>query len=207
MKKVMILLLVCFIGIALADDDILIADMERNIKLDKQYLNFPVKTGLNKRLMRMYIDGKLVREFTIEYAEKDEQFWVFMNVSEFKGKTATFSMLGKRTGDPNAMERITASSEPKEADSFYKEKLRPQIHFSSKRGWNNDSNGMVYYNGEYHLFYQHNPYGWRWGNMTWGHAVSKDMIHWKELSDAIHPDELGTIWSGSAVVDKNNTAG
>lgn len=90
----------------------------------------------------------------------------------------------------------------------YKGKYRPQFHFTPKKNWSNDPNGMVYYQGEYHLFYQYNPEDVVWGPMHWGHAVSKDLIHWKHLPIALEPDvELGMIFSGSAVVDKNDTTG
>jgi len=89
----------------------------------------------------------------------------------------------------------------------YKEQYRPQIHFSPKEHWMNDPNGMVYYNGIYHLFFQYYPGGTVWGPMHWGHATSKDLIHWQQQPVALYPDSLGYIFSGSAVVDKNNTSG
>ena len=92
-------------------------------------------------------------------------------------------------------------------NNLYKEKYRPQFHFSPAKNWTNDPNGLVYFNGDYHLFYQYNPFGNRWGHMSWGHAVSKDLVHWKHLPLAIPEKDSVMIFSGSAVVDENNTSG
>lgn len=89
----------------------------------------------------------------------------------------------------------------------YREQHRPQFHFSPEKMWMNDPNGMVYYAGEYHLFYQYYPLNTVWGPMHWGHAISTDLVHWQHLPIALEPDSLGYIFSGSAVVDENNTAG
>lgn len=93
------------------------------------------------------------------------------------------------------------------APGYYTEPLRPQYHFSPEKNWMNDPNGLVYYEGEYHLFYQYNPFGDKWGHMSWGHAVSPDMVHWKHLPLALAEEDGVMIFSGSAVVDWKNTSG
>lgn len=93
------------------------------------------------------------------------------------------------------------------SQSRYDEDHRPQFHFSPEANWMNDPNGMVYHEGEYHLFYQYYPDSTVWGPMHWGHAVSHDMVHWEHLPIGLYPDTLGDIFSGSAVVDKGNTSG
>ena len=91
--------------------------------------------------------------------------------------------------------------------TYYKEAHRSQFHFTPKQKWMNDPNGMVYYEGEYHLFYQYYPDSTVWGPMHWGHAVSENLVHWEHLPIALYPDSLGLIFSGSAVIDWNNTSG
>lgn len=93
------------------------------------------------------------------------------------------------------------------AQEIYHEPYRPQIHFSPQAHWMNDPNGLVYFEGTYHLFFQYYPDSTVWGPMHWGHAVSKDLVHWKQMPIALYPDSLGYIFSGSAVVDKSNTSG
>ena len=105
------------------------------------------------------------------------------------------------------MQLLFSSALLAQTKSTLDEQYRPKIHFTPEEHWINDPNGMVFYKGIYHLFFQYHPYSSIWGPMHWGHATSSDMIHWKREPIAIYPDSLGTIFSGSAVVDKNNTTG
>ena len=141
--------------------------------------------------------------FDVHLAVDKIDYWVPLDVKELKDQNLTLSFLGVN-------ESILGIKEIKQSNEFefeYNEKYRPQFHFSPEYGWMNDPNGMVYLDGEYHLFYQYNPYGSMWGNMHWGHAVSTDLNSWTYLPTAIAPDSLGAIFSGSAVIDVNNTAG
>jgi sucrose-6-phosphate hydrolase SacC (GH32 family) len=184
----------------------LLANAKREFRIEKRYLNLPIKNGAPKRIVTTLVDGRVEVKNDIELANAAPDWWAFMDVSAWRGKIVTLQV-DKLSEDSTALSSIEPSDGIKGAEGLYREPLRGQFHFSSRRGWNNDPNGLVFYRGEYHLFYQHNPYGWGWGNMHWGHAVSRDLVHWRELGDALAPDPLGPMFSGSAVVDWKNTSG
>ena len=184
----------------------LISNVERSLKATARYLHLPIRNGAPKRLVTLLVDGKVVVRNDIELADGPPDWWAPMEVREWQGKAITLRV-DKLPEDSTALSSVVPSDVIKDAEGLYREPLRGQFHFSPMRGWNNDPNGCVYYHGEYHLFFQHNPYGWGWGNMHWGHAVSKDLVHWEELGDKLLPDEMGPMFSGSAVVDWKNTSG
>lgn len=180
--------------------------VQRSIAVEHRYLHLPVRNGAPSRLVRLLDGAQVLREFEIELAESSADFWVSVDMASFQGRSVVVE--AKLPSDSSALASIRQSDETPNASAVYTETLRPQFHFTSQRGWLNDPNGLVYLDGEYHLFYQHNPYGWKWGNMHWGHAVSRDLMHWQERPIAIYPKQFGDwAFSGSAVVDRNNTSG
>jgi sucrose-6-phosphate hydrolase SacC (GH32 family) len=176
---------------------------EISIIVKSKYLNLPVSQTADRAKMTFTADGSPVKEFAIRLAPEKPDYWVFYDISKYSGKTFSVSYTGNTKGLKNIYQDENIAGQ----DSLYKEINRPQVHFSSRRGWNNDPNGLGWFDGEYHLYYQHNPFEKFWENMHWGHAVSKDLVHWEEIGIALEPDTLGTMFSGSAVIDKDNTAG
>ncbi len=181
-----------------------------HINTNQRYLLLPVEEVMPDVRVSMIFNNKEVNVADVRLAVNRVDYFVPLDLSDYAGKNILLKFkLGSNDPIRGKLSAVCCK-EMKLSDTFdtgNREKFRPTYHFSPLYGWMNDPNGMVYKDGEYHLFYQHNPYGSKWGNMHWGHAISKDLINWEHRPDAITPDALGTIFSGSAVVDTDNTAG
>jgi fructan beta-fructosidase len=183
----------------------------RTMHITHRYLNVPIGRQSEMRLFQILVDGVQQRQFAMQLAGNSIDYWIFIDVGEFTGQTITISGLPDPRS-PSAgpsLNRIYQADKIEGASSLYKERNRPQFHFTVKRGWSNDVNGPIFYQGQYHLFWQAFPFGVKWDTdfMYWGHAVSKDMIHWRELAPALMNDKLGSPWSGTSLVDHKNDGG
>src|SRR5690606_10411783 len=174
--------------------DLSLSAQEIKININKRYLNIPVSHQQERAKMTFKVEGQPDLSVVVRLATDEADYWAFKDVADLQGQAVSITY----EGDAAGLSRIYQADTIAGQDSIYQEKNRPQFHFTTRRGWINDPNGLVYHEGEYHLFYQHNPYEREWENMHWGHAVSKDLIHWKELPVALFPDRLGTMFSGSA---------
>ena len=166
-----------------------------------KYLLLPIQEEKDEAQVLLDTGSKDDTWMDVRLAQNGSDYYVPFALG--KGKTATVKILGLKK-DALALNLLKLSDTFDTTNTDY---YRPSYHFTPLYGWMNDPNGMVYKDGEYHLYFQYNPYGSKWGNMHWGHAVSKDLIHWEHLDPAIARDPVGHIFSGSSVIDKKNTAG
>jgi len=190
-------------------------------RIERNYIWFLVGGGRKegKVGVELLIDGKTIYQCTGENSEELlPEVW---DVSNFIGKQAQIRIFDNASDGWGhiCVDHILQSDDPPErfgfsdklgayrkSKQYMDEPRRPQFHFSPELNWLNDPNGLVFHDGEYHLFYQYNPAGIEWGHMSWGHAVSKDMIHWEHLSIAIPESKEGMAFSGSCVVDHRNSS-
>ncbi|MBD8388934.1 GH32 C-terminal domain-containing protein [Dysgonomonas sp. BGC7] len=187
------------------EKSVFMVDHKLVFEADKKYILVPIDDDAPESLITLDVDGAVVGvPMYIRVAQTEKiGYWVPIDIEKYKGKKVTLTFAHAKKTDKHL-------NDIKQSDTFnfnYNEAYRPSYHHTPQYGWMNDPNGMVYLDGEYHLFYQYNPYGSRWANMHWGHSVSKDLKKWEYLPVALAPDSLGAIFSGSAVIDKNNTAG
>ena len=166
-----------------------------------KYLLLPIQEEQDEAQVLLSTGSKDDTWMDVRLAQNGADYYVPFALGD--GKTATVKILGlKKDALAINLMRLSDTFDTTNTDYY-----RPSYHFTPLYGWMNDPNGMVYKDGEYHLYFQYNPYGSKWGNMHWGHAVSRDLIHWEHLDPAIARDPVGHIFSGSSVVDKKNTAG
>ena len=187
--------------------------------LTRRYLNFLIGGGRQpgRTEMEMFVGGRIVRRATGPNAVpggSERLDWATWDLCGLLGQTAHLAIVDRATGGWGhiSVDQITlsdrAEAQVEGTARLYEEEYRPQFHFTAKSGWLNDPNGLVFLDGEYHLFYQYDSL--LYGDdalKCWGHAVSPDLVHWQQLDEALKPEALGPIWSGSAVVDRGNTSG
>lgn len=182
----------------------------KRVKTTDKYVLLPVEEEEGYAHIRVIKDNQVVKEFNCKLAINKTDYNVPLDISEYGGDVLLDIHF---TGDKHSIGLINnfvCWKEIKATNAFdtkNREKFRPIYHHTPAYGWMNDPNGMFYKDGIWHLYYQYNPYGSQWENMTWAHSTSTDLIHWKNQGEAIQPDALGTVFSGSSVVDKENTAG
>ena len=177
----------------------------------QKYLLLPVEEAAPEATVNVLVNNKADQSFQVRLAVNRIDYLVPFALEQYKGKTVTFDIHtgNSRTNVRDAM-ADACWNDLKLSDTFddaNREAFRPFYHHTPVYGWMNDPNGMFYKDGEYHLYFQYNPYGSKWGNMHWGHSVSKDLVHWEHLAPAIARDTLGHIFSGSSIVDQENVAG
>ncbi len=183
--------------------------IKRVITSDK-YVLLPVEEDEHNAHIRVIKDNQVVKEFNCKLAINKTDYSVPLDISEYGGDVLLDIQF---TGDKRSIGLIKDFACWKDIklssvfDTKNREKFRPIYHHTPAYGWMNDPNGMFYKDGVWHLYYQYNPYGSQWENMTWAHSTSTDLMHWENQGEVIQPDALGTIFSGNSVVDKENTAG
>ena len=170
------------------------------VEIKHKYLIFPVNTLTTKKVLTFNLNDETVYTLNIKLDNHNPDFYAYIDVSRFIGQTLDILAIPE-------MKTEFRESDEIDIDNLYHEPMRPQVHFTAKNGWINDPNGLIYIDGTYHLFYQYNPAEPNWDNMHWGHAESKDLIHWEEKMTSLFPDERGDMFSGCAILDENNLIG
>ncbi len=183
----------------------------QSIHIKNKYLNFPVGYHVDIERVNLFMDTEKIYEIDIRLSQKPD-YWVHLNCEKWIGKTIEIEVDCNPLHDGaeesvSTIDMIYQSDEAAEKVIFYTEPYRPYYHYTVARAWLTDVCGIFYYKGKWHLQYQRNPFGIDWANMHWGHAVSDDLVHWKELDNSIIPDTLGPIFAGCAVIDEQNTLG
>ena len=176
-----------------------------------RYLLLPIEEKAPEAPVKIICGNDLSRTISVRLALDKVDYMVPLDLSEWAGEDIKFLIhlpVDRATGRDAQNEICWSKMKLSEViDTENREIFRPAYHHTPEYGWMNDPNGMFYKDGEWHLYYQWGPYGSMWNNLTWGHSVSRDLIHWEYRPEAIKPDALGYIFSGSCVVDHNNTAG